>query len=154
MKPLIVLGLIAAAVPIGLTLMRSGAAGKPAMFAEGLTLASAVERSKSSGRPVFAYATADWCGPCQHFKANTLSHPAITALVQERTHAAYVDVERDAAGAEALSVTSIPAFAILRNGLVVAKGVGAMPPDEFQSWLKAALESTPESAEGAEADRR
>lgn len=115
----------------------SGVAPVPAVFSQGLTLAQAQDQSKSSGKPVLVYATADWCGPCQQFKRTTLVDPAVVALIHSSTVPVYLDIDHHRDDAAKFNFTSIPATVLVRDGAMIAKfSAGAVDADEYLAWLK------------------
>lgn len=108
----------------------------PPMF-EGapVTLRDAAERAGEGGI-VFAYATADWCGPCQHYKKTALSDPRVTEWVKANATPAYIDVDRNATDAQTLGASAIPMTVILNGrGEVLASATGAMSADRLLSML-------------------
>ncbi len=110
----------------------------PAAFANAMTLQQTIEASTKDGRPVLAFVTADWCGPCQAFKAGTLSDPAITQLLTSATHPVLIDVTKDNPEAASLKIFSIPAMLLLKDGREVARLEGVASADKLRSWLQAA----------------
>lgn len=111
----------------------------PAAFTEQISLKAALDQSAQSGRPVYAFVTADWCGPCQHFKATTLADQSITQRLQTQFIPVLIDVDRDRAQLQLLAERgftgrSIPASVILRNGVVV-ESRGFMDSGSMHGWL-------------------
>ncbi len=114
-----------------------GVAPTPPVFAQGLTLAQAEGLSRTSNKPVLVYATADWCGPCQHFKRTTLLDPGVVAFIQTNTVPVYLNVDEHQGDAARFNISSIPATVLLRGGTMAAKfSAGAVEPDEYLAWLK------------------
>ncbi len=115
----------------------SGVAPVPAVFSQGLTLAQAQDQSKLAGKPMLVYATADWCGPCQHFKRTTLLDPEVVAFIQSSTIPVYLDIDHHKEDAAKFNITSIPATVLVRDGSMVAKfSAGAVGANEYLAWLK------------------
>lgn len=109
------------------------------------TIAAGFEAAEQSGKPVFVLATADWCGPCQSFKARTLSDPQVSSYLAESAEVVKIDLtdrNNAASGADAqyLGVRTIPAAFMLfsENGQEVRRV--PMPragnPGEFLSWAR------------------
>jgi thiol:disulfide interchange protein len=97
--------------------------------------AAARREAASTGKPLFAYFTASWCGPCQRLKHTTWADADVEQSLQ-----GYVPVEIDIDAhrdlAARYSPDSIPTFVVLdRNGAVIKSESGALPPDEFLAWL-------------------
>jgi thiol:disulfide interchange protein len=97
--------------------------------------------ARRSGKPVFAYFTAEWCGPCQQMKHTTWADASVEAALRDYVPVV-VDVDRQPDLAKRYVPTprnldgGIPAFRVLdQNGQIVREAVGAMPPDEFLKWL-------------------
>ncbi|MBX3390058.1 MAG: thioredoxin family protein [Phycisphaeraceae bacterium] len=110
----------------------------PKVFAQGLSLDAAIERGRAEKKPVFAFTTADWCGPCQEMKRSVLSEPSVERQIARDFVPAYVDLDKEKTAAERLKVFSIPATLILWDGKVVARMEGVVPHDSYQQWLAAA----------------
>lgn len=115
-----------------------GTAPVPNVFSQGLSLQSAIDRGKAEKKPVFVFATADWCGPCQQMKRTVLSEPTVEQQIGRDFVPAYVDLEKQTDAAERLQVFSIPATLVLWDGKLVARMEGVIPHDSYQKWLEAA----------------
>jgi thioredoxin 1 len=135
---------VLAAVIMGPRLLRGGGSHEtPAAFVNAsgarVTLDAALLASRESGKPVLAYATASWCGPCQHFKATTLADAEVTEFITRNFEAAYVDVDEDPKGAQSLRVTSVPTLVVFANGEERGRVSGALDSQEFLRFTRAAL---------------
>lgn len=123
----------------GVMLFRSmfaGAAPTPAMFEKSVSLDSAIATAETSGKPVFAVATADWCAPCQSYKRSALADERVQAWVNERAEPVFIDVDEDQQAAQRLGVRSIPATYLIRDGEVVSSFAGAASADSLLQWLE------------------
>lgn len=114
--------------------------GGPPAFSERISLKAALDKSAQSGTPVFAFVTADWCGPCQHYKATALADQSITQRLQNQFIPVLIDVDRDRAGLQLLAERgytgrSIPASVVLLNGVVIDSRQGAMDSGSLHGWL-------------------
>lgn len=135
-------GLLLLLVLLGLTaavMSRGGGspAALPAVFEEGLTFEAALDRA-GSDRPVVAVVSADWCGPCQHFKSEGLAGDAFARWVEER---GAVPVMIDATDGVPGGVSSwasgpIPSTRVFVGGEGGEKLVGAVPEGELIAWLE------------------
>lgn len=111
----------------------------PAMF-EGapVTLRDASQRAGEGGL-IFAYATADWCPPCQHYKKTALSDERVAAWVRANATPAYIDIDRNTGDAQTLGASAIPMTVIMNaKGEVLASATGAMPADRLLEMLEGA----------------
>lgn len=128
------LGLIAAGTA-GVLLLRSGGHTEPAqvheLFAASPTFAAAVSVAAQRGQPVLVLATADWCPPCQKLKATTLADAEVIGAINAATVPYKLDVTdasalspEDAALAQRLGVSGIPALYIVDGDEVRSKRVG------------------------------
>lgn len=99
-------------------------------------LAAARAEAAQSGKPVFAYFTAEWCPPCQRLKSTTWASRDV-----ERALAGYVpvkvDVDAHADLAQRYNVNGIPAFFVLDADGAVRKHAppAALGPEDFIAWL-------------------
>lgn len=140
MWPLLILIAVAIGL-VGYRVASSRPAPMPASFDGSVTLDVAMARAESSGRPVLALATADWCGPCQTFKRGALSDPEVTRFITENTEAAYVDLSdaNDPEASEAarmLSVMSIPALVLIDDKQEVSRIEGGVGASKLMDWLR------------------
>jgi thioredoxin-like negative regulator of GroEL len=97
--------------------------------------AAATEEARRDGKPVLAYFTATWCGPCR-----TLSHTTWADTRVDDALRAYVpvkiDIDRRRDLAEAYGIRAVPTFAVLgSNDRPLRQTDGALPPDDFLRWL-------------------
>jgi thioredoxin-like negative regulator of GroEL len=133
-----------------------GVAPKPAVFSAGRTLDEAIAESKAKGTPVVAFATADWCPPCQTMKRTTLLDTRVEAYLKGKTIPVYVDVTQDPKSAGRLGVSGIPATVIIAGDTVVARTSGMLSVDDYMSFVEAAVDlaSRPQEVERLRAERR
>ena len=77
-------------------------------------------------------AWADWCGPCKRFA------PVFEKASEEHTDAtlAKLDTEANQGLASALEIQSIPTLMIFRDGILVFREAGALPPAALEDLLK------------------
>lgn len=118
----------------------AGVAPTPPVFEGGpASLRDALARAKEQGKLVFAYATADWCGPCQVFKRTALVDPQVEDFLRRRTVPVYIDIDKAPRDAAALAVMGIPSSNLLTpTGEIVARMEGAYSGAALLRWLKAA----------------
>lgn len=98
--------------------------------------AAATAEAKRDGKPVFAYFTAVWCGPCQ-----TLTHTTWADRKVDDALRGYVpvkvDIDRNPALAEKYGVRAVPTLAVLGDeGQPLRQTEGALPAEDFLRWLK------------------
>jgi thioredoxin-like negative regulator of GroEL len=133
--------LVLAILPLGLVwLARGRVAPVPLAFAGKPTLASAVEASKRSGKPVVALVTADWCAPCQSLKRSVLTDPRIERLILEGSEPAYVDFDTSREAVAGFSIKSIPAIVVLKGDVPVARMEGLLRTESYVEWLTGTLD--------------
>jgi thioredoxin-related protein len=61
-----------------------------------MTFAEAVEKSKTTKRPIFIDVFTDWCGWCKVMDKNTFSDPKVASLLNEKFYAVKFDAEQRA----------------------------------------------------------
>ena len=133
-RPLVVVFVVFAAVMAVVAVSRWQAREEIVPWREDLAAARA--EAASSGKPVFAYFTAEWCGPCFTMKSTTWADRDVESALQ-----AYVpvriDIDRNTPVALEYGAEAIPKFAVLDElGRVVKTTEGYMAPEEFLAWLK------------------
>ncbi len=134
---------LAAAVFLGGMFLRTmlfgagGAAQTPAVFASHTTLDAAFDAA--DGGPVLAFATADWCRPCQSLKRGALADARFAEWInQERVTTAYLDATGANADAQRLGVQSLPTLIYFNDGQEIARTSGVMSASALLDWLERA----------------
>lgn len=139
LRTLVVFAVVVLGVGL-LVFSRSRTAPIPPVFAERLTYAEGLARAATSGKPVFVFATADWCGPCQGFKRSTLVDPSVESLIRDRFVPVYLNVDENEDAAATLNIRGIPASIVIKDGRASAKLEGAVGSEELIAWLAKAAE--------------
>jgi thioredoxin 1 len=94
------------------------------------------------GTPVVAVVTADWCGPCQQLKRDSLSDERVRALLEARAQPVMLDgTDTEAAmpSLQHLGVRAFPTTVIVRDGRPVARLEGYVSAEKYLAWLEANL---------------
>ena len=98
--------------------------------------AASVEEARRENKPVMAYFTATWCGPCQTLKHTTWADKGVAAAL-EKFVPVKIDVDRQPELAQKYVTEGIPAYAIIDPGGTHRRSAaGALPPADFLAWLK------------------
>ncbi|MFN0010786.1 MAG: thioredoxin family protein [Phycisphaerales bacterium] len=136
--PIIAAVVLAASSLTALQLFRGRVAPVPGAFAPAQRLPEALAQSATSGKPVLAFATADWCGPCQAFKRGALAHPKVAEWITANTIPVYIDIDTHAADARQLAVYSIPALVLIRpDGSRPSRFEGNRSAEDLLAFLTA-----------------
>ena len=94
------------------------------------------EIAEGASIPVVVDMWAPWCGPCR------MVSPALADLARElrgRIKLVKVNVDDSPALQQRFTVQAIPTLMILRQGQVIARQAGAMPPAALRAWLEESL---------------
>jgi thiol:disulfide interchange protein len=92
--------------------------------------------AKQAGKPVFAYFTASWCGPCQSMKHTTWADAGVEAALRAYVPVK-VDIDEHPDLAAAYRVQAVPTFVVIAaDGANPARETsGALAPADFLAWL-------------------
>jgi thiol:disulfide interchange protein len=101
----------------------------------GNDLSAAMTQAKGTHKPVLAYFTAGWCGPCQNMKRNVWSDQKVADAAK-----AYVPVRIDIdlwpELKQKYNVVSIPLVAVMDDqGNVLRSLTGMQEPADMIAWL-------------------
>lgn len=110
----------------------------PAVFQGRTSLNDAIAEASKSDRVVLAFASADWCPPCQTMKRTLLVEPDMVKQITRDFVPVYVNVDKDPEAAQRLAAFALPSTVILKDGKQVARLEGLIPHDVFSQWLSAA----------------
>jgi thiol:disulfide interchange protein len=99
-------------------------------------LSAAREESRRENKPVFAYFTAEWCGPCQSMKGTTWADRGVESALRGYVPVK-IDIDENRDLAEAYSIDAVPTFAVLDGeGRVLKSATGALRPQQFLEWIE------------------
>lgn len=127
---------------VGFVLVRTlvggggGAAATPVVFDETRSLEEAMAESESSGKPIVALVTADWCPPCQALKRETLTDPAVAEWIGRETVTVYLEDGKHREMISKLPVQAFPTTLMIRDGRVTARIQGFATPTDYLRFLK------------------
>lgn len=97
---------------------------------------TAWKASQASGRPALFYVTSAHCPYCALMERETLSHPAVKAMLRESFEAAKVHADRQPALAQNLRVHTYPTTVVVDSqNRIVGLIEGYVPPQEFERRL-------------------
>ena len=93
--------------------------------------ADTFEQTVTADGIVIVDAWAEWCGPCKAFA------PTFEKASETHTDVTFakLDTEANEQLAAALEITSIPTLMAFRDGIMVFRQPGAMPPAAFEDLI-------------------
>jgi thioredoxin-like negative regulator of GroEL len=129
-------GLLAIVVGLSAVIMASRAMRADERIPWRTDFAAASAEAKQSGKPLFAYFTASWCGPCQSLKHTTWADADVAAALGQYVPVK-IDIDEHPDLAEQYRIQAVPTFVV-----VAADGQGpthetsgALGPADFLRWL-------------------
>ena len=97
---------------------------------------AAQAEAQKTGKPLFAYFTAEWCGPCQSMKGTTWADADVETALRDFIPVK-IDIDQHKDLAEAYAIDAVPTFAVLdEEGRVLKTTSGALRAADFIRWLK------------------
>lgn len=134
------IGAVVVFVAISLVTNAFKPAPTPEAFAGTPPFSEALLQAATSGKPVLAFVTADWCPPCQKFKRGALVDKDVSTWIVDNTHAVLVDATRDNPVATRLGVEALPTMIMIRNDekgeREVSRFSGERDAEHVLSWLR------------------
>lgn len=127
----------------GLLLARMGWGGGTAPTPEFMPVTTNLASiAFENDKPVVAVVTADWCGPCQHLKRDTLSDDRVRDLLASKSQPVMIDgtsTEAAMPTLQQLRVRAFPSTVIVRDGQPVAMLEGYADAEKYLAWLEEQL---------------
>lgn len=103
----------------------------------------ALKSAKSQQKPVMIDFYTDWCGWCKKLDSDTYSDPKVRA-VAEKFVCVKIDAEKESALTSKYGVQGFPTIIFLsKDGNVISKITGYLPPDKFLANIKKILSTLP-----------
>jgi thiol:disulfide interchange protein len=97
--------------------------------------AAAQTEARTAGKPMLAYFTAAWCGPCQRMRSTTWADRDVEAALQDYVPVK-IDIDRQPDLAMRYQVQAVPTMIVLRQDGEIDKVItGLLQPSDFISWL-------------------
>jgi thiol-disulfide isomerase/thioredoxin len=98
-------------------------------------LTAALTQNAAPRRPVLAYFTASWCGPCKLMARTTFTNDSVLHALS-RVEAVSLDIDLFPDLARQYQVSAVPTFVVfIPGGSEVMRMTGFLGPSEFFNWL-------------------
>ncbi|MFC4911048.1 thioredoxin family protein [Actinomadura gamaensis] len=92
--------------------------------------------ARSGDRPVLAYFTAKWCGPCKQFGPLVERFATDNA---DKVATARIDIDAAPELAERYEILGVPTLLVIRRGEIVASHGGSLPRRDLDHFVRHAL---------------
>lgn len=103
---------------------------------EAKTYTEAMEMSQNTGKPIFLYFGAKWCGYCQKMKREVLADNLVNNSLKNFI-ILKIDIDKDPDLAQKYKVKTIPHYLIVdKQEVIIKENVGYNSKNEFLNWLK------------------
>lgn len=109
-------------------------------------LEAALERSRTSGKPVFVDFYATWCPPCKIMDNKTFQDEAVKAELQ-RYELVKIDVDKSAELAASYGIQALPTLVCLKPEGTRSNFLGYHSPEKLIKVLKGCNKDAADSAE-------
>jgi thiol:disulfide interchange protein len=130
-------GLVVALMTVG-TERHSEAQAKKASIPWKISLQSAIDEAKKTGKPIMVDFHATWCPPCHLLDKDTFSNSAVIKEASKWVPLK-IDVDTSPKLAEKYKVTAMPTIAFLKpDGSITTGFQGYVEPHEMLKSMKAA----------------
>lgn len=100
-----------------------------------LSYEQAKQSAAENDRILLVYATASWCGPCQHMERTTWVDPTVAAWFDEHGLAFKFDVDENRELSRSLRVRAMPTLIAYRDGKAFDQIMGARSAEDLIEWL-------------------
>lgn len=91
---------------------------------------------QKTDQPLVVDFWASWCGPCKMF-APTFAQAA--PMLEPHARLVKINTETEQQVAAQFNIRSIPTLAVFKNGQEVNRISGALPLNDFVSWVKQSI---------------
>jgi len=106
----------------------------------------ALKLAKSQHKPIMVDFYTDWCGWCKKLDSDTYSDPKVKAAA-EKFVCVKINAEKEQALTSKYAIAGFPTIVFLdRDGNLISKITGYLPPDKFLANMNKILSALPKSS--------